>query len=126
MSISTLRRRIRAGQIDYQLVDGRYLISDSAGETAEAPLSQAPAEELAVETAAASEPIISSASKLLGELKRAYTNILQEKEEQIIHLKAEVSDLKTLVRVLEDDNERQKRALTERQTGLMARFDREF
>jgi hypothetical protein len=57
------------------------------------------------------EPILSSASRLLTELKRAYTNILQEKEEQIIQLKEEVSDLKTLVRVLEDDNERMRRIL---------------
>ncbi len=57
------------------------------------------------------EPIISSATRLLSELKRAYMNILQEKEEQIIQLKEEVSDLKTLVRVLEDDNERMRREM---------------
>ena len=51
-------------------------------------------------------PIIQTATKLLNELKRAYSNILHEKEEQIIQLKEEVSDLKTLVRVLEDDNDR--------------------
>jgi hypothetical protein len=55
------------------------------------------------------EPLISTATKLLNELKRAYSSILHEKEEQIIFLKEEVSDLKTLVRVLEDDNERLKR-----------------
>ena len=39
-----------------------------------------------------------------------YSLILQEKEEQILQLKEEVADLKTLVRVLEDDNARIKRA----------------
>jgi hypothetical protein len=55
------------------------------------------------------EPIISTATRLLSELKRAYMNILHEKEEQIIQLKEEVSDLKTLVRVLEDDNDRMRK-----------------
>ena len=52
------------------------------------------------------EPILTAANKLLNELKRAYTLVLQEKEEQLLHLKEEVSDLKTLVRVLEGENQR--------------------
>lgn len=54
------------------------------------------------------EPILTAANKLLAELKRAYTQILQEKEEQIMTLKEEVSDLKTLVKVLESENLRLK------------------
>ena len=53
-------------------------------------------------------------SRLLNELKRAYTNVLQEKEEQLIQLKEEVADLKTLVRVLESDNDRMRRILLSR------------
>lgn len=56
-------------------------------------------------------PLISTATRLLNELKRAYTNILQEKEEQMILLKEEVADLKTLVRVLESDNDRMRAIL---------------
>jgi hypothetical protein len=52
------------------------------------------------------EPILTAANRLLTELKKAYTLILSEKEEQILDLKGEVSDLKTLVRVLESENER--------------------
>ena len=52
------------------------------------------------------EPILTAANKLLNELKKAYTLILQEKEEQILQLKEELSDLKTLVRVLESENDR--------------------
>ena len=37
-----------------------------------------------------------------------YIQILLEKEEQIFQLKDEVSDLKTLVRVLESENDRLK------------------
>lgn len=54
------------------------------------------------------EPMITTANKLLTELKKAYSQILQEKEEQILQLKEEVSDLRTLVRVLESENERAK------------------
>lgn len=54
------------------------------------------------------EPILTAANKLLAELKKAYTQILQEKEEQIMTLKEEVSDLKTLVKVLESENSRLK------------------
>lgn len=57
------------------------------------------------------QPILSSATRLLNELKRAYMNILHEKEESIIQLKEEVCDLQTFVRVLEDDNARMRRAL---------------
>lgn len=52
------------------------------------------------------EPILTAANKLLNELKKAYTLVLQEKEEQLLDLKEEVSDLKTLVRVLEGENQR--------------------
>jgi hypothetical protein len=52
------------------------------------------------------EPILTAANKLLAELKKAYTQILHEKEDQITLLKEEVSDLKTLVKVLESENAR--------------------
>lgn len=56
------------------------------------------------------EPVLTAANKLLNELKKAYTQILQEKEEQMMILKEEVSDLKTLVKVLESENERLKQS----------------
>jgi hypothetical protein len=52
------------------------------------------------------EPILAAANELLAELKKAYMLILSEKEEQILHLREEVADLKTLVRVLEGENDR--------------------
>ena len=45
-----------------------------------------------------------TAQQLLQEIKKAYMVILQEKEEQILILKDELSDLKTLIRVLEHNN----------------------
>ena len=51
-------------------------------------------------------PIGTCLCLFIEQLKRAYSNILQEKEEQLLQLKEEVVDLKTLVRVLESDNDR--------------------
>lgn len=155
VSISTLRRRIKADEIKYVFEDGKYLILDEPSTTSQkvhrpsqsseqtvaseprvqiektavqAPTSQvapvSPAREVKVGSAASMEwhpeiknlgtneghePILSAANQLLTQLKRAYTHVLQEKEEQILHLKEEISDLKTLVRVLESENERQRK-----------------
>ena len=49
-----------------------------------------------------SETILAAANNLVSEIKKAYSLVLQEKEEQILLLKEEVADLKTLVRVLEN------------------------
>jgi len=137
VSVSTLRRRIKAEDIQYVFEDGRYLILDepvgthqghtrpSLNQTSEDSLvgvsskpeaNPAPAmggfqnrvaQDMAPGFAfAPQEPVLTAANRLLTELKKAYTQILQEKEEQILYLKDEVADLKTLVRVLENDNER--------------------
>lgn len=124
VSISTLRRRIKANDIQHQLRDGRYLILDQPQEhrpsqaispspskasvdfqplVKQSPSSQ-PLETVSLETQG--EPILAAANRLLTELKKAYTQILHEKEEQILSLRGEVADLKTLVRVLETENER--------------------
>ncbi len=132
VSVSTLRRRIKAEDINYRLDDGKYFIIDepvSTHQRAHRPslssenlsllgtqqsLPAATAVEKTV-TAVASkttisankdEPILTAANKLLNELKKAYSLILQEKEEQILQLKSELADLKTLVRVLESENDR--------------------
>lgn len=59
-------------------------------------------------------PILSTVNRLLNEIKSAYVLILQEKEEQILQLKEEVADLKTLARILESDNDRLKKVEEER------------
>jgi hypothetical protein len=45
--------------------------------------------------------VLSSANRLVEEIKAAYSKILQEKEEQITQLKEQVVDLKMLVNILE-------------------------
>jgi hypothetical protein len=117
VSLSTLRRRIKAGEIEYKFSDGKYLIKDgplqlSSTLEAVAP----PSQSVSPQVQSSKEPEVEhdqfwrTTQGLLNEIKKAYSLILQEKEEQILQLKEEVADLKTLVRVLEDDNARIKRA----------------
>jgi hypothetical protein len=124
VSISTLRRRIKADDIKYQLKDGRYLILDQPPEHRPSLMASPSLEKTPVASPApvksssqsnfenvslqepVEEPILAAANRLLSELKKAYSQILQEKEEQVLHLKDEVADLKTLVRVLESENDR--------------------
>lgn len=118
VSLSTLRRRIKAGEIEYKFADGKYLLKDG-------PLQfvHQEAETIAPPTPANAQPTLKlqpapapdngdqfwlATQGLLNEIKKAYSLILQEKEEQILQLKEEVADLKTLVRVLEDENLRMK------------------
>jgi hypothetical protein len=135
VSLSTLRRRIKAGEIEYKFIEGKYLLKNgplqpSAAATSPetiAPPTQASAQApVAKAETAKSEPLPPSAAVippaesdqfwkttqgLLNEIKKAYSLILQEKEEQVLQLKEEVADLKTLVRVLEDENTRLKRSM---------------
>jgi hypothetical protein len=127
ISVSTLRRRIKAGSQPYRFDGGRYYLPDQFNahsyevpyteeplhKAAEQPQAVAPkvvphtaAAVLAASIAPKDEPLITTTSKLLNELKQAYTLILHEKEEQIVYLKEEIADLKTLVRVLESENAR--------------------
>lgn len=122
VSISTLRRRIKANEISHKFLDGKYLILDQNPEEKTGPTrarhrsspDQHVSPSLAAKTevkqaqAPKDEPILTAANRLLTELKKAYTQILQEKEQQIVELKAELADLKTLVKVLESENDRHK------------------
>lgn len=126
--MSTLRRRIKGGEIEYKFADGKYLIKDSplqhssSGSEAIAPPTQMSQVQRDVQptverTTASAQPVATppasnanqyweTTQALLAEIKKAYSLILQEKEEQILQLKEEVADLKTLVRVLEEENSR--------------------
>jgi hypothetical protein len=179
VSISTLRRRIKADDIQFVFEDGKYFLHDSpavgpasthqrihrpspgnserknaasntaafsealmsapqhfygshagdravgnAGVVSEAApffsfQSRSEAPTFAVEVApaptptaaAGEEPVLAAANRLLTELKKAYSQILHDKEEQVLHLREELADLKTLVRVLESENDRLSRRL---------------
>ncbi len=94
ISVSTLRRRIKAEQVPYRFENGKYFLLDSAPEPIEPPI------------------------------VKAFVHVrppMEEKmitEEQMLRLKKEVSDLKTLVCVLEDDNDRMRNLL-----GLRSTFE---
>ena len=134
VSISTLRRRIKAGRVECTQQDGKYLLKNSPlashnfieDKCVNAPTNinakKTPASEVQTEEAAVKLPetlkessssFVDTTNKLLNEVKKAYALVLQEKEEQIFKLKEDVSDLKTLVRVLEADNERLKSNIKE-------------
>jgi hypothetical protein len=89
------------------------LIKDGPLQIAAQPEAIAPPSSVSQQVAPLNEseddPFWRSTQSLLNEIKKAYSLILQEKEEQILQLKEEVADLKTLVRVLEDDNNRLKK-----------------
>lgn len=134
ISISTLRRRIKSDELDYRLDDGKYFILDEApqrhgrledirpslkSESFKQALfrkpesveqSAAPATEhkttITPAHVEAGESVFTAANRLLADLKKAYSQILQEKEEQIMYLREEVVDLKTLVKILETENAR--------------------
>ena len=127
VSISTLRRKIKADDIQYKLDDGKYYLFDESTQLPHRPsLSSENSSErsealdnsnsniqrsnTAVKTEIMQKPegesVITAANRLLADLKKAYTQVLHEKEEQIIYLKEEISDLKTLVKILESHNQR--------------------
>jgi len=164
VSISTLRRRIKAEDIQYKLDDGKYLIFDSETDDSETHrpslqsdnigssiLSAAQKAHLFQESNQKSEPanltnssrsgvsvsqnqtenkiegesVLTAANRLLADLKKAYTQVLQEKEEQIVGLKEEISDLRTLVKVLESENLRLSRLQDLQEDFVETRFGRE-
>ena len=117
ISVSTLRRRIKAEDIQFRFNEGKYLILDESVPANECnvqehrpslksdaePGSAKPSLEIKNES---SESVITAANRLLADLKKAYTQVLQEKEQQIMHLNQEVSGLNTLLKVLESENDR--------------------
>ncbi|MBC7464887.1 MAG: hypothetical protein H7256_02755 [Bdellovibrio sp.] len=119
VSISTLRRRIKTEDIQYKFDDGKYLILDEPvaaspnyvqehrpslkSDVSESGVPRMSSLEANKESG---ESVITAANRLLADLKKAYTQILQEKELQIQRLNSEISDLNTLIKVLESENHR--------------------
>ena len=117
ISISTLRRRIKGSQIKFKMINGKYFLARQGVQThsvsSSVPRNETPMRatvpEIEVEPLRKSSPddnTFQTAKSLLDELKKAYLNSLQDKEKQIIQLKQQIADLKTLVMYLERENER--------------------
>lgn len=103
ISVSTLRRRIKSNKIQFKLDEGKYFILDDGQQRVSNEQSLASESFRPVVTSTES---LSTTRLLLDELKRAYLDSLQSKEDQILYLKQQVSDLKTLVLLLEKENNR--------------------
>ncbi len=127
ISLSTLRRRIRTGEIEYRFEGGKYWLAEDPpkkyGRVMDQTVRERNLNSLAANTRVnESEPakldsnllirppetFLDSAKTMVQELKVAYVSVLHEKEKQITNLKEEISDLKTLVKILENENERLK------------------
>lgn len=127
VSVSTLRRRIKSEEIEYFFEDGKYWLPDASIDRY-ARKDAKPAMAVAAPTAPAPKAVkpevprtpkletesdaLGVAKEMIKEIKSAYVHILQEKEEQILLLKEELADLRTLCRILENDNERLKSEMT--------------
>ncbi|MBC87546.1 MAG: hypothetical protein CL677_10255 [Bdellovibrionaceae bacterium] len=144
VSVSTLRRRIKKSNLLTEMVHGKYWVKDVPLEDHDHPSdmqalnTQAPANELRTEPDqdgleslsqasqytesrpptpfSDSEEILGLTQDLLRELKSAYMQVLQEKEEQILILKSEIDDLQTLVSALESDNKRLREEVEQEKT----------
>ena len=131
VSISTLRRRIKSRKAENIYEDGKYYLKNtplkdhkintfgevtphqySPNETAVAPphnyhslTLEEPElsfqERVSTKKEVDSSKVSANVEFLLKELKNAYTLILKEKEEQIILLKDEMTDLRMLAKALE-------------------------
>ncbi len=109
VSVSTLRRRIKNKKIKSRLIQGKYYLPrhplpSEPQAFAPVPISKAPARP--VPTQEQGSDLSSLPNMMLDELKKAYLHSLQSKEDQIIQLKQQISDLKTLVLYLERENAR--------------------
>lgn len=119
ISVSTLRRRIKTNQVKYKMINGKYYL-DSRDNSSEGKVSSsvprketAPKQTVTQPTtpqtfapSGSEENTFQTAKVLLDELKKAYMQSLQDKEKQIIQLKQQIADLKTLVMYLERENEK--------------------
>ena len=127
VSLSTLRRRIKAGEVEFEFDQGKYWLKDepihkylrNRLRATEAKPEMNPIK-ISNHVSSLSEleeaikdvkSFTSSAKNMMSEVKQAFIKTLQEKEEQILELKEEVADLRTLSRVLDQENERLKKNL---------------
>ena len=103
VSVSTLRRRIKGKQIRYKLINGKYFLPRQENSSNKSASSPVPIE---ASRGQQEEPSFQASKTLLDELKKAYMQSLQSKEDQILQLKQQITDLKTLVMFLEKENSR--------------------
>jgi len=107
VSISTLRRRIRAGSINVKLKEGKYFIVD---ERQSVPINQAQDTGVSGEKRLDSQGQGSFINKMLTSQQELY-RLITQKEKKIEGLQNQISDFNTLVALLEKENSRLKNQL---------------
>jgi hypothetical protein len=129
VSLSTLRRRIKSSDLEFRLIEGKYLIKNEALPGSIGISSQAGSETIAPPHPVSSQNQASTSPQtppapsvpadeywratesIIAEMKKAFALTLKAKDEQVAQLRDEVADLKMLVRLLEDETQKQKTAL---------------
>lgn len=106
VSVSTLRRRIKGNKIKYKLIHGKYYLPRQNVPPQSQNFTPVPKSKAPEVFGSSEENTFQTAKTLLDELKKAYMQSLQSKEDQIIQLKQQITDLKTLVMYLERENEK--------------------
>ncbi len=120
VSVSTLRRKIKANTAEVLFEDGKYWLrdldlqnhtplkvidpdpkKDAASPQKLSSKKIGPGNLTRLKGDMSSQNIFNVVEKMMDELKRAYIKVLEEKEEQVLIYKSEIADLKTLIRVLE-------------------------
>ena len=102
VSVSTLRRRIKGHKVKYKLIHGKYFLPKETSPPATSQAFSPVPNEIAPESLSVQEDKLFQATQdLLEELKEAYRQKLEVRNQQIIQLKQQISDLKTLVMYLE-------------------------
>ncbi len=108
VSVSTLRRRIKGKKIKYKLIHGKYFLPRQELPPQSHASTPVPAIKASGNSSSSQPSVqptkIDDSKELLNELKNAYRQALQSKEDQIIQLKQQITDLKTLVMYLEREN----------------------
>ncbi len=125
ISLSTLRRRIKSGEVEFEFDQGKYWLKDEPiaryvrnrpQTTDKKPVTEvdtkttSPSNAQVHETLTNVQDFTESAKALMSEIKSAFVKALHEKEEQIMELKEEIADLKTLNKILDQENERLKQS----------------
>lgn len=122
VSVSTLRRRIKSSDVVFQFENGKYFLKDEAQ-----PLHRwhRPSQEIGGEVVVSEHrpslemnkeevtDVLETTRKMIIEVKAAYDLLLKERDTQVLSLKNQLADLKTLVSVLESDNKKLKSRLSQ-------------
>ena len=106
VSVSTLRRRIKNKKVKFKQIHGKYFLPKQELSPSPNAFTPVPASNAFQAQETSIENHIHQSQSLLDELKKAYMQTLQSKEDQIIQLKQQISDLKTLVMYLEKEKDR--------------------